>query len=77
MLISHQWAGTRHPDPKFEQFLVLQEASGAASGMERPGMGGRGCRGLGLGIINFSGGEKHMKHATHNLWCTLILQFMT
>ncbi|CAJ1415080.1 unnamed protein product [Effrenium voratum] len=26
MLISHQWAGTRHPDPKFEQFLVLQEA---------------------------------------------------
>ena len=27
MLISHQWAGRRHPDPKFEQFTVLQKAS--------------------------------------------------
>eukprot|EP00913_Durusdinium_trenchii_P025820 g24233.t1 len=26
MLISHQWAGRRHPDPKFEQFAVLQQA---------------------------------------------------
>lgn len=26
MLISHQWAGRRHPDPKFEQFSVLQKA---------------------------------------------------
>jgi len=26
MLISHQWAGRRHPDPKFEQFTVLQKA---------------------------------------------------
>lgn len=25
MLISHQWAGRRHPDPKFEQFSVLQQ----------------------------------------------------
>ena len=28
MLISHQWAGRRHPDPKFEQFAILQQASG-------------------------------------------------
>ena len=26
MFISHQWAGSDHPDPFFEQFKVLQEA---------------------------------------------------
>ena len=26
VLISHQWAGLRHPDPAFKQFTVLQQA---------------------------------------------------
>ena len=30
MFISHQWAGADHPDPKMEQFSVLQGALGNA-----------------------------------------------
>ena len=27
VLISHQWAGRRHPDPEFAQFAVLQQVT--------------------------------------------------
>ena len=26
LFVSHQWLGTHHPDPSFEQLLVLQKA---------------------------------------------------